>query len=48
MFQNPVTSQSGTVAMSTFLDRDNEQFAGQIKLRPNEGVIVELLEHGNA
>ena len=32
---------AGHVVLSTHLDRDGETVSGQLRLRPNEGVIVE-------
>lgn len=33
---------TGTIALSTQLDRDNEAVAGSVKLRANEGLIIEM------
>lgn len=33
---------SGTLAISTLLDREGERVTGKFKLRPNEGIVVEL------
>jgi alpha-glucosidase len=38
-FESP---SRGRVSLSTHLDREGEEVAGNISLRPNEGVVVEV------
>ena len=43
-FQSPVVGVSGRVAVSTHLDREAEPFTGQIDLRADEGLLIELTD----
>jgi alpha-glucosidase len=43
-FQSPVVGVRGRVAISTHLDREAEPFAGQIDLRADEGLLIELTD----
>ncbi len=42
LFQNPAVPQRGLVVLSTHLDREAEEFGGQIMLQGNEGLIIAL------
>jgi alpha-glucosidase len=39
---SPPSAMNGTIAVSTFADRDGEKTTGAISLRPNEGLVVRL------
>jgi alpha-glucosidase len=43
-FQLTAIPQQGTIALSSYMDRDGENVAGAIALRPNEGIVVELTD----
>ena len=43
-FHNPAVPHHGRVALSTHLDRESEEFAGQIDLRADEGLLIELTD----
>jgi alpha-glucosidase len=38
----PPPARGGTIVLSTHLDRDNETVDGEVRLRPNEGVVIRL------
>jgi alpha-glucosidase len=38
----PMPERAGAVLLSTHLDRAGERLSGSCKLRPDEGVIVDL------
>jgi alpha-glucosidase len=42
VFHNPAAPIRGTVALSTYLDRESELFPGHIAVRGDEGLIIEL------
>ena len=41
-FRSAAVPQRGIVAVSTHLDREGDRFAGEIRLRGDEGVVIEL------
>ncbi|MQA89470.1 MAG: DUF3459 domain-containing protein [Gemmatimonas sp.] len=40
----PEGADTGTVVLSTYLDRAEEEVAGEVELRPNEGLVIRLNE----
>jgi alpha-glucosidase len=43
-FQSAAIPQHGKIVLSNYMDREGENVAGPIALRPNEGIIVELTD----
>ena len=44
VFHNPAVPQQGKIALSTHLDREGEPFTGEVHLRGDEGLIIELAD----